>query len=86
MLSDLRDSGEIEQDADIVMLVHPPEMYEPENHELKGFAEVLVRKHRSGTLRDIPLNFDGPTCRFSSWSGATPSTPVSKNRSSRFDG
>lgn len=64
MLSDLRDSGEIEQDADTVMLVRRPEMYELENHELKGFAEVLVRKHRSGSLGDIPLNFDGPTCRF----------------------
>ena len=83
MLSDLRDSGEIEQDADIVMLVHRPEMYEPENHELKGFAEVLVRKHRSGALGDIPLNFDGPTCRFYSWSGATPSTaPAGKGKSS----
>lgn len=86
MLSDLRDSGEIEQDADIVMLVHRPKMYEPENGELRGFAEVLVRKHRSGSLGDIPLNFDGPTCRFSSWSGATPNAPVVKSRSSRFPG
>ena len=61
-LSDLRDSGEIEQDADIVMLVHRPEMYDPESYELKGYAEVLVRKHRSGSLGDIPLKFDGPTC------------------------
>ena len=86
MLSDLRDSGEIEQDADIVMLVHRPEMYEPENHELKGFAEVLVRKHRSGSLGDIPLNFDGPTCRFSSWSGATPHAPAASKRGKGWEG
>ncbi|MDQ2822058.1 MAG: replicative DNA helicase [Pseudomonadota bacterium] len=85
MLSDLRDSGEIEQDADIVMLVHRQEMYEPENYELKGFAEVLVRKHRSGSLGDIPLNFDGPTCRFSEWSGATPSAPTT-GRKKQWDG
>jgi len=47
---------------------------------------VLVRKHRSGSLGDIPLNFDGPTCRFSHWSGAAPNAPVVKSRSSRFPG
>jgi replicative DNA helicase len=76
VLSDLRDSGEIEQDADIVMLVHRPEMYEPENRELEGFAEILVRKHRSGQLGDIPLQFHGATCRFSEWYGASPTTPA----------
>ena len=87
MLSDLRDSGEIEQDADIVMLVHRPEMYEPENAELRGFAEVLVRKQRSGALGDIQLRFDGPTCRFEGWSGSTPtSTPARGRNGSRFDG
>jgi replicative DNA helicase len=87
VLSDLRDSGEIEQDADIVMLVHRPEMYDPENQDLRGYAEVLVRKHRSGALGDIPLMFDGPTCSFSDWSGPAPSAPGGKGRShSRFDG
>lgn len=86
MLSDLRDSGEIEQDADIVMLVHRPEMYEPENADLRGFAEVMVRKHRSGALGDIPLNFDGPTCRFSDWRGATPSTAPAGKRGKAWDG
>jgi len=76
ILSDLRDSGEIEQDADIVMLVHRPEMYEPENRELEGFAEILVRKHRSGQLGDIPLQFHGATCRFSEWYGTPPTTPA----------
>lgn len=76
MLSDLRDSGEIEQDADIVMLVHRPEMYEPENQELAGFAEILLRKHRSGQLGDISLQFHGETCRFATWFGTPPTTPT----------
>jgi replicative DNA helicase len=87
MLSDLRDSGEIEQDADIVMLVHRPEMYDPENLDLRGYAEILLRKQRGGGLGDIPLLFDGPTCAFSDWRGSPPSAPAGKGRSSsRFDG
>ena len=83
VLSDLRDSGEIEQDADIVMLVHRPEMYDPENRELEGFAEVLVRKHRSGQLGDIPLRFDGAHCRFAEWYGTPPTTPMSGKKAGR---
>ncbi|MDN4061465.1 replicative DNA helicase [Massilia sp. YIM B02769] len=86
VLSDLRDSGEIEQDADIVMLVHRPEMYEPENAELRGFAEVLVRKQRSGALGDIQLRFEGATCRFEPWSGCPPQAAPGRGRSSpRFE-
>ena len=86
MLSDLRDSGEIEQDADIVMLVHRPEMYEPENEDVRGFAEVLVRKQRSGALGDIPLRFEGATCRFEQWTGGTPSPAAPRGRGrERFD-
>jgi replicative DNA helicase len=73
ILSDLRDSGEIEQDADVVMFVHRPEMRNPESQELRGYAEVMIRKQRSGALGDIPMLFDGPTCRFSRWIGPPPS-------------
>lgn len=87
MLSDLRDAGEIEQDADIVMLVHRPEMYDPEHPDLRGDAEILLRKQRGGDLGDIPLLFDGPTCAFSDWRGSPPSAPAGRGRgSSRFDG
>lgn len=86
MLADLRDSGEIEQDADIVMFVHRPEMYDPNNALLRGYAELLIRKQRNGALGDIPLHFDGPTCRFSEWRGALPAINVSKaRRSGGFD-
>lgn len=86
MLSDLRDSGEIEQDADIVMFIHRPEMYDPENTDLQGFAEVLIRKQRGGPLGDVPLRFDGHICRFSDWVGMTPTAPAQKGRASRFEG
>ncbi|MYM25764.1 replicative DNA helicase [Duganella sp. FT135W] len=73
ILSDLRDSGEIEQDADVVLLVHRPEMHQPDVDRLRGYTEVLIRKQRNGALGDVHLMFDGPTCRFSGWGGAPPS-------------
>lgn len=78
ILSDLRDSGEIEQDADIVALVHRPEMNDPNNHQLKGYAEVLVRKQRNGKLGDLSLKFDGATCKFSDWQGDKPAAKAGK--------
>lgn len=83
ILSDLRDSGEIEQDADIVAFVHRPEMHEPNNTQLRGYAEVLIRKQRNGSLGDVPLSYDGPTCAFSGWQGERPtaSEPRAPRRS-----
>jgi replicative DNA helicase len=86
ILSDLRDSGEIEQDADIVMFVHRPEMHSPSVEQLRGYAEVMIRKQRSGALGDVHLRFDGPTCRFSAWSGAPPTQSEAKQGRSKFDG
>lgn len=74
ILSDLRDSGEIEQDADVVMLVHRAEMHQPDAEQLRGYTELMIRKQRSGALGDVPLMFDGPTCRFSAWTGSAPTT------------
>jgi replicative DNA helicase len=84
MLSDLRDSGEIEQDADIVMFVHRPEMHSPGVEQLRGYTEVMIRKQRSGALGDVHLMFDGPTCRFSAWSGAPPTQTEAKQSRSKF--
>lgn len=86
ILSDLRDSGEIEQDADVVMFVHRPEMRNPESSELRGYAEVMIRKQRSGALGDIPLLFDGPTCSFSPWVGAPPSVSSKAPSRTKFTG
>jgi replicative DNA helicase len=62
-LSDLRESGEIEQAADVVMFVYREELYDPET-EKKGIAEIHIAKHRNGPLAVVPLRFDGKTTRF----------------------
>ncbi len=55
-LSDLRDSGSIEQDADVVMFIDREETYNPDT-ERKGIAEVIVAKHRNGPTGDVELAF-----------------------------
>ncbi len=57
MLSDLRDSGSIEQDADIVMFLYREEYYDKENPELKSLAEVIISKHRNGETGTVKLNW-----------------------------
>jgi len=61
-LADLRESGAIEQDADIVMFLHRPEMYDPEDRP--GEAEVIIAKHRSGPTGLIKLNFSKQHMQF----------------------
>ncbi len=56
MLSDLRESGSIEQDADVVMFVYRDEYYNKETERL-GEADLLVRKHRNGPIGDVTLSF-----------------------------
>ncbi|WP_370324909.1 replicative DNA helicase [Euzebya sp.] len=63
MLSDLRESGAIEQDADIVGFIYRDEVYNPET-EAKGEAELIIAKHRSGRLDNIRLSFLGHHSRF----------------------
>ncbi len=63
MLSDLRESGSIEQDADIVMFIYREEKYEEES-EKKGIAEIIVAKHRNGPVGSINLRFFDRTARF----------------------
>ena len=61
-LSDLRDSGAIEQDADIVCFVHRPEYYgvmEDENGDsTMGLGQIIVAKHRNGATGDVNLKFE----------------------------
>jgi len=56
MLSDLRDSGEIEQDADVVMFIYRDEVYYPQSDK-KGTAEILIRKHRNGAIGQVTMSF-----------------------------
>ena len=73
-LADLRDSGAIEQDADIVMFVHRDEANDPNTH-MRGFADVLIAKNRQGAIKDVLLRYDGPHTRFSDYSGVRPKPP-----------
>lgn len=57
ILSDLRDSGAIEQDADVVVFIHRPEYYDREDESKRGLAEIMVAKHRNGPTGDINLHF-----------------------------
>jgi replicative DNA helicase len=63
MLSDLRESGSIEQDADIVMFIYREEKYD-EISDKKGIAEIVVSKHRNGPVGSINLRFFEQTARF----------------------
>ncbi len=63
-LSDLRESGAIEQDADLVVFIHRPEMYERNNPELEGLAKLIVAKQRNGPTGDIDLVFLKNCTRF----------------------
>lgn len=62
-LSDLRDSGSIEQDADLVIFIHREDRYK-EQSERDNIAEILVEKHRNGAVGKVDLLFDGKTTSF----------------------
>lgn len=71
-LSDLRESGAIEQDADIVCFIHRPEYYlrsdtDMEGRNIRGLAEFIVAKHRSGRVDDVKMRFRKEFARFENW-------------------
>lgn len=64
-LADLRDSGSIEQDADIVMMLYRKDYYEENpTEEEKGVTEIFIRKHRNGPIGKAELRFDKKQMRF----------------------
>lgn len=63
MLSDLRESGSLEQDADIVMFIYREELYDKETDK-KGIAEIHIAKHRNGPVGVVPMRFEASTTRF----------------------
>lgn len=72
VLSDLRESGAIEQDADIVCFIHRPEYYtksseDANGNDIRGLAELIVAKHRSGAVGDVKLRFVSRYARFENW-------------------
>lgn len=64
MLSDLRESGNLEQDSDVVAFIFRQEIYEPDNDEVRGKAELNVAKHRNGPIGKVELAFRSLYPRF----------------------
>ncbi|MBN8651758.1 MAG: replicative DNA helicase [Cytophagales bacterium] len=89
-LSDLRESGSIEQDADIVMFLYRPEYYkitvDEEGMPTQGMAEVVIAKHRNGSLENVKLKFIGKYTKFADYDSPDGLTPMSSiTRESRLN-
>ncbi len=89
-LSDLRESGSIEQDADIVMFLYRPEYYKITEWEdgtpSQGGAEVVIAKHRNGSLENVRLKFIGKFTKFADYDSPEGFTPMSNiTRESRLN-
>lgn len=63
-LADLRDSGEVEQDADMVIFTYRQEFYEPDNPEVEGLAELIIAKNKGGQTGSVDVVFIGDTTTF----------------------
>ncbi len=85
-LSDLRESGAIEQDADVVIFIHRPEYYgfmeDEEGNSLAGLAEIILSKHRNGATGDIKLRFEKEMARFSDFDDVDYTDYIAKATSS----
>lgn len=79
-LSDLRESGAIEQDADMVTFIYRPEYYQimqdAEGNSTEGIAEIILAKHRNGALSTVPLRFISKYTRFENVTGGTNFVPM----------
>jgi len=65
MLSDLRESGSIEQDADVIMMIFREDYYDRDNPEIRGLSEIIIGKHRNGPVGTVKLRWESNIGRFS---------------------
>lgn len=72
LLSDLRESGQIEQDADTIMMVYREAYYDANAKHMEGYGEVFVRKNRDGQTGEALLRWDGPRTRWIDYTGDRP--------------
>jgi replicative DNA helicase len=80
LLSDLRSSGSIEQDADIIAFVYRDEYYNPDSDQ-KGIAEINIAKFRAGRTGVVYMNSNLAQCRFDNLAGyVPPQKPITKKR------
>src|SRR5699024_527285 len=92
ILADLRESGAIEQDADIVSFIYRPEYYkidewdDDERSPTAGQAEFIVAKHRNGGLDEIRLKFEGKLGRFDNLEDHAFPTEIHSSMNDDFDG
>ncbi|MFA6811908.1 MAG: replicative DNA helicase [Bacteroidaceae bacterium] len=89
-LSDLRESGAIEQDADLVCFIHRPEYYkiftDPAGNDLHGMGEIIIAKHRNGAVGDVKLRFKAEQTLFTNPDDDIPMPEVGAMVGSRMNG
>ena len=66
VISDLRESGAIEQDADMIVFIYRDEVYNPDTPR-KGVADIVIAKQRNGPIGEFPLTFVGRYTKFENW-------------------